>query len=165
MCTMDDECIVANDGEDLCQDRNPIAVASKVWVVVCNSLVAEIYSPHPMVVVIDQCRDVNVSFSFISPNFLDMVFILLSLSRAPPWSLNNTTNWVKSWNAEYESIVHPFCTESSHFIDAVKKIIEVCLFLFNLLQFFGGQFRRALAVPTIPNPNSLSFFITLGKVK
>ena len=84
MCVMDDECIVANDGEDLCQDRNPIAVVSKVWVVVCNSLVAEIYSPHPVVVVVDQCWDANVGFSTVSPDCLHMSFIFLCLPRAPP---------------------------------------------------------------------------------
>ena len=70
---VDDETIILHDGTKMEEYGHPVAVAAKVGMVVRNPLVHNVYTTHPVVVVINEGRYVHLNFSFVSPNFVDVI--------------------------------------------------------------------------------------------
>ena len=69
---MDDESIISHDGAKLQKNGHPVAVAAEVGMVVSNPLVHDVYTAHPVIVVINEGRYVHLYFSIVSPNFVDV---------------------------------------------------------------------------------------------
>eukprot|EP00957_Ditylum_brightwellii_P001389 108750-Ditylum_brightwellii.AAC.1 len=51
---VDNICIVPNDGQHPEEYGHPVTVAADVGMIVCNPLVSNVYTTHPVVVVINE---------------------------------------------------------------------------------------------------------------
>ena len=104
---VDDETIILHDGTKLEEYGHPVVVAAKVGMVVINPLFHDVYTTHPVIVVINEGRYVHLSFSVVSPNFVDVIFIFYCRSWALSLTLDCFFNSVNSANTKHHAIVHP----------------------------------------------------------
>ena len=70
-------------GRHLDEHGNPCSVAAKIWMIVANLLISQIYATHPMVVVIHNSSNPDMNLTTFSPDFVHVPLVLLVHSWYP----------------------------------------------------------------------------------
>ena len=56
---------------------NPCSVAGKIWMIVANLLISQIYAANPMVVVVHNSCNPDMNLTTFSPDFVHVPLVLL----------------------------------------------------------------------------------------
>ena len=137
---IDYEHTVSDYRKELDENQNPRLVESQVRMVVAYSLFRKINTTRPMIIIINECRNENISNTFGTPNCVNMALVELGNPRSFLSTLYHCSNLVHSGYAEHHTIIHPSCNKCIMFINSQKKSLNCASFCSTVFKFLGGGF-------------------------
>ena len=74
---------------------NPYSMAEKIWMIVANIFIGNIYSEHPTDLVIHSSWNPDMNLTIFSPDVVRMPLVILVRSWSPPKAFFYTHNIVE----------------------------------------------------------------------
>ena len=108
--------------QELNKHRQPLSSAPYIGMIVGNMLVNQIYSSHPVVIIVNKFGNVNFGLTIWAAR---LIYMFLILSWFPSNYIYHLSRMMDGVTIKHHSIIHPSCSESSEISVVQLKSLKV----------------------------------------